>query len=58
MTKLVSFYLTNITLVVNLKDEISLRTFNFFFFLAWSFHTIYELKNSLIVPFRVTRNIR
>lgn len=48
MTKLVSFYLTNITLLVNLKDEISLRTFNFFFFLAWSFHTIYELKNSLI----------
>lgn len=49
MTKLVSFYLTNITLVVNLKDEISLRTFNcFFFFLAWSFHIIYELKNSLI----------
>lgn len=50
MTKLVSFYLTNITLLVNLKDEISLRTFNcfFFFFSAWSFHIIYELKNSLI----------
>lgn len=32
MTKLVSFYLTNITLVVNLKEEISLRTFNCFFF--------------------------
>ena len=34
MTKLVSFNLTNITLLVNLKDEISLRTFNCFFFFS------------------------
>lgn len=43
MTKLVSFYLTNITLVVNLKEEISLRTFNCFFFF-FSLELSYNLR--------------